>query len=146
MQYHRKLWEWVFIAHQLRRHGAATAGKPGLGSGAGTEPPPSRFVERAAGILATDAPPAIADQAGCDKLDEFAATLESIRVPSTVDSESLARLVRHASCDMNAINDDLTGFDFCWSSCCLEHLDGLEAGVEFVVNSVTRTPFATGRP
>ena len=139
VQYHRKLWEWVFITHQLRRHGAATAGKRGLGFGVGTEPLPSRFAKDGAEILATDAPPAIAIEAGWDKLDEFAASLESMRVPSIIDSESFARLVRHASCDMNAIDDDFIDFDFCWSSCCLEHLGSLEAGIEFVVNSVEKT-------
>ena len=139
VQYHRKLWEWVFITHRLRCHGVAAAGKRGLGFGVGTEPLPSRFAKDGAEILATDAPPAIAIDAGWDKLNEFAATLESIRVPSIIDSESFVRLVRHASCDMNAIGDDFTGFDFCWSSCCLEHLGSLEAGIDFVVNSVEKT-------
>ncbi len=139
VQYHRKLWEWVFITHQLRRHGVVAAGKRGLGFGGGTEPLPSRFAGDGAEILATDAPPAIAIGAGWDKLNEFAATLQSTRVPSIIDSESFARLVRHASCDMNAIGVDVTDFDFCWSSCCLEHLGSLEAGIEFVVNSVEKT-------
>ena len=33
---------------------------------------------------------------------------------------------------MNAITDDLQGFDFLWSSCALEHLGGLEAGMRFI--------------
>ncbi len=139
VHYHRKLWEWVFITHQLRRHGVTAAGRRGLGFGVGTEPLPSRFAKDGAEILATDAPPSIAIGAGWDKLDEFAATLESTRVPSIIDSESFARLVRHASCDMNAIDDAFTDFDFCWSSCCLEHLGSLEAGMEFIVNSVEKT-------
>ena len=35
--------------------------------------------------------------------------------------------------DMNALPADLTGFDFAWSSCALEHLGTLEAGMDFVV-------------
>ena len=37
---------------------------------------------------------------------------------------------------MNAIPDDLLGFDFTWSSCAFEHLGSLEAGEEFVVNQM----------
>ena len=139
VQYHRKLWEWVFITHQLRRQGVAAAGTRGLGFGVGTEPLSSRFAADGAEIVATDAPPEIAIGAGWDRLDEFAATLESMRVASIIDSESFRHRVRHATCDMNAIDDALRDFDFCWSSCCLEHLGSLQAGIEFVVNSVEKT-------
>jgi SAM-dependent methyltransferase len=40
---------------------------------------------------------------------------------------------------MNRIPDDVAGFDFCWSSCCFEHLGSLQHGIEFVVDSVERT-------
>jgi len=40
---------------------------------------------------------------------------------------------------MNAIRADLTGFDFAWSACCFEHLGSLEAGMQFVINSVENT-------
>ena len=36
---------------------------------------------------------------------------------------------------MNAIPADLRDFDFVWSSCALEHLGSLEAGINFVINS-----------
>ena len=31
---------------------------------------------------------------------------------------------------------DLTGFDFCWSACALEHLGSIELGLKFIENSV----------
>ena len=37
---------------------------------------------------------------------------------------------------MTRIDPDLTNFDFVWSSCSLEHLGSLEAGVRFVENSL----------
>lgn len=37
---------------------------------------------------------------------------------------------------MNAIPPDLQNFDFCWSSCALEHLGSTEAGKAFVINSL----------
>ena len=44
--------------------------------------------------------------------------------------------VSHRFVDMNAIPDDLDGFDFCWSACCFEHLGSLQNGLDFVVDSV----------
>ncbi|MBA3709401.1 MAG: hypothetical protein H0W83_11365 [Planctomycetes bacterium] len=35
---------------------------------------------------------------------------------------------------MNAIAKDLTGFDFTWSSCALEHLGSIDAGIRFLLN------------
>lgn len=138
-QYHRKLWEWVFIVHHLRSHGVVAPGKRGLGFGIGTEPLPSLFAKQGATILATDAPPDIGIKAGWNILDEYASTLGDIRVPSIIDQDDFARLVSYATCDMNDIGDAFTGFDFCWSSCCLEHLGSLEAGMEFIINSVEKT-------
>ena len=37
---------------------------------------------------------------------------------------------------MNAIPDDLVGFDFCWSACALEHLGSLRHGFDFIENSL----------
>jgi hypothetical protein len=38
--------------------------------------------------------------------------------------------------DMNAIPDDLTDFDFCWSSGALQHLGSLRRGFDFILNSL----------
>ena len=40
---------------------------------------------------------------------------------------------------MNAIPDHLKEFDFCWSSCALEHLGSLQHGCDFIINSVEKT-------
>jgi hypothetical protein len=40
---------------------------------------------------------------------------------------------------MNDIPSHLTDYDFCWSSCCFEHLGNLQHGIDFVINSVERT-------
>jgi len=37
---------------------------------------------------------------------------------------------------MNAIPDRYQGFDFCWSSCSLEHLGSIKAGLDFIKASV----------
>jgi hypothetical protein len=56
-----------------------------------------------------------------------------------VDHATFRRRVSFRECDMNAIPDDLVDYDFCWSSCCLEHLGNLRNGIEFIVNSVEKT-------
>ena len=137
--YHRKLWEWVFIVHHLRRLGMVAPGRRGLGFGVGTETLPSLFAKHGAEVVATDAPPEIGVQAGWTRTGQFAAKLEDIREASIIDAESFARLVTYETCDMAAIPGHLTGFDFCWSSCCLEHLGSLEAGLDFIIHSVEQT-------
>src|SRR5438045_9280230 len=37
---------------------------------------------------------------------------------------------------MTAVSSDLTGFDFCWSLCAMEHFGSLEAGARFVERSL----------
>ena len=44
--------------------------------------------------------------------------------------------MRYRDVDMNAIPRDLRDFDFTWSSCALEHLGTLAAGMDFVVNQM----------
>jgi hypothetical protein len=37
------------------------------------------------------------------------------------------------------IGDDVRDYDFCWSSCALEHLGSLRLGMDFIINSVEKT-------
>jgi hypothetical protein len=73
-----------------------------------------------------------------------------IRVKTDQHCQNLAELNRDGLCpedaflervsfrpvDMNAIPDDLCGFDFVWSSCSLEHLGSLAHGEQFLYNSL----------
>ena len=138
VSFHRKLWEWVCIIHHLRRFGCLQPGRHGLGFGVGQEPLPSLFARLGVRVTATEAPPEIGLAAGWAETHEYGASLEGIRNHAIVDAETFAQLVRLQTCDMNAIDPALTAFDFCWSSCSLEHLGSLEAGLAFVVNSVER--------
>ena len=64
---------------------------------------------------------------------EWAGGLEHLNTHGLCPDELFARRVRYRPVDMNAIPDDLRGFDFTWSSCALEHLGTLAAGADFVV-------------
>jgi SAM-dependent methyltransferase len=137
-KFHRKLWEWVFIIHHLEQSGMLAQGRRGLGFGIGLERLPALFAKRGCTIVATDAPPEIG-ASGWSNTGQHASALDDLRHPPIVSNEIFDQRVTHRFCDMNAITDDLNGFDFTWSSCCFEHLGDLEAGMQFVINSVEKT-------
>ena len=137
--FHRKIWEWVFITHHLRRLRLLEPGKRGLGFGVGGESMPSLFAKLGVQVVATDAPPEVGASGGWNTAGQFAGTLEKIHEASIIDRETFAHRVTYETCDMANIDARFTGFDFCWSSCCFEHLGSLEAGLDFVVNSVEKT-------
>ncbi|MEX3999105.1 hypothetical protein AB4Y38_09435 [Paraburkholderia sp. EG285A] len=133
-QFHRKLWEWVFILHHLEQAGALKEGSRGLGFGVGLERLPSVFAARGVTVVATDAPPEIG--ASWNGSGEHSDTLAQLRYPDLVAEDVFASKVSHRYEDMTTISADLTGFDFTWSACCFEHLGSLDAGMEFVFNSL----------
>jgi len=135
--FHRKIWEWVFVIHKLHETGMLGQGKRGLVFGVGQEKLPALFASLGASIVATDAPPEIGKHWNSSK--EYSNSLEKLRFPDVVSNEIFDQKVSFRHCDMKAIDDDLIGFDFVWSSCCFEHLGSLEAGIQFVIDSVEKT-------
>jgi SAM-dependent methyltransferase len=136
--FHRKMWEWAFITHHLQRLGAIGPGKRGLVFGVGAEPLPSLFAKEGAQIVATDGPPEVSER-GWLSTNQFADSAGRLWREEIIDRENFMSQVSYETCDMTRIPSHLTDFDFCWSSCCFEHLGSLEAGAEFVLNSVERT-------
>ena len=137
--FHRKYWEWVFIHHHIAR--MSLQGALGLGFGVGaTEPLSAAFARSGARIVATDAPTDIGVSSGWAASDgQFVRGVAGLRNDGILDAATLEERVIFRECDMNAIPADLCDFDFCWSSCCLEHLGTLQKGIDFVINSVERT-------
>ena len=135
---HRKLWENVFIFDKLEKADVVRSPRRGLGFGVGKEMLPAVFAAAGASITATDAPPEIGAGAGWTLTDEWAPGLDDLPT-GNLSREEFRRRVSWRTCDMNAIEPDLSGYDFCWSSCCLEHLGSLGAGADFIVNSVEKT-------
>jgi hypothetical protein len=136
--YHRKLWEWVFVIHHAQRTGAVGPGKRALGFGVGTEKLPAIFAGMGARVTATDAPPEIGVAAGWLAGDQFASRRADLPRLG-MSPERFAELVEFGQCDMNNIAPELTGYDFCWSACSLEHLGDLRKGIDFIINSVEKT-------
>jgi SAM-dependent methyltransferase len=134
--YTRKLWEFVYICQALFERGLLQHGARGLGFGVGEEPLAALFASQGCTITATDLALEGAVASGWSDSQQHAQTVEALRVPWLCPNDVFDRNVSFRPVDMNAIPDDLRGFDFCWSSCAFEHLGSIEKGLQFVENSV----------
>jgi hypothetical protein len=131
---HRKMWEWLFIAEALSERGMLAPGRSGLGFGVGQEPLVALFAAAGCDLVATDQPHETAVATGwTDSEVEWSGGLESLNGFGLCAAAEFEQRVRYRPVDMNAIPADLRGFDFTWSSCALEHLGTLAAGMDFVV-------------
>ena len=129
---HRKQWEFVFILRALEEAGVLLPGARGLGFAVGAEPLPAAFAARGCRVLATDLP---ADHhAAADWRDsgQFSDAVDGLLRPALHPEAAFRQQVSFRPVDMNAVPDDLRGFDFCWSACAFEHLGSIRAGLRFV--------------
>lgn len=119
----------------------------GLVFGFGRKRLPAYFASRGLSIAATDAPVEIGEigeQVGWTKSLEHCSSRDQLRSPEIVSGERFDRHVSHRTCDMTAIDQNLTGFDFTWSSCCFEQIGSRQTGLRFVVDSVEPTLYDRG--
>lgn len=134
---HRKMWEWLFVAEVLRERGLLAPGRRGLGFGVGQEPLVALFAAEGCEVVATDQPAELAAASGwTESTTEWAAGPESLNTAGLCPPADFEQRVRYRPVDMLAVPDDLRGFDFTWSSCALEHLGSLGAGMDFVVRQM----------
>ncbi|MFD1952218.1 class I SAM-dependent methyltransferase [Sphingomonas arantia] len=138
IHWHRKQWENIYILAVLEAQGMLRPGSRGLGFGCGAECLPSYFASRGCQILATDMPVGHQQLAGWLNTGQHSTAIEQLHWPSLCDAETHARNVSFRPVDMNAMPDDLRGFDFCWSACAFEHLGSIEAGLRFIHQAVDR--------
>ena len=137
VQLHRKLWEFAFIWHHLCAEGVIRPGARGVGFGVGRERFPSLFAKYGCKVLATDAPPD-RNSDGWIETGQYSSSVSELFFADIVSEDAFRENVRFEFCDMNAIGDSIRDYDFCWSSCCFEHLGSIENGLDFVFNSVER--------
>jgi SAM-dependent methyltransferase len=97
---------------------------------------PSYFISKGVTVTITDLPAAEAQQRGWVDTGQHAASLEKAFHPQLVDRASFDAGADLRHVDMNAIPRDLTGYDFCWSVCALEHLGSIDKGLKFIENSL----------
>ncbi len=136
LQLTRKYWEWVAIARALEADGMLAVGRRGVGFGVGREPLVAALAGAGCEVVATDLPGRDGRSRSWSATEQHASSVASLQRPEVCDPELLAARVRFRAVDMNDVPGDLTGFDFCWSSCALEHLGSLENGAVFVERSL----------
>lgn len=130
----RKMWEWHAIAQALSERGKLRPGMSGIGFAVGREPLTSLFAAQGVVVLASDA--GGDGEAAQHWRATRADTPEAIFKPELVDRSEFDQLVTFRPIDMTDLSKLEPGaYDFCWSSCAMEHLGSLEAGLEFVLDS-----------
>jgi len=133
---HRKLWEWCAIAQALDERGMLTAGCAGIGFAVGQEPLASLFAARGARLIASDY---LGDNANDTwaETGQFGDSLSNIHWPGILSFDDFSSRVTYQNIDMRNLNKvPREAFDFSWSSCAFEHLGSLEAGIQFLINSL----------
>lgn len=133
---HRKQWEFCYILQAAARYGVLAPGMRGLGFGVGGEPLTALFASRSISILATDLGAEQAAAQGWVDTAQHAASKEALNDRAICPADLFERLVQFRFMDMNAIDGDVRGFDFCWSACALEHLGSIQRGLDFIRNTL----------
>ncbi len=133
-QLHRKLWEWCYIAQALDERGMLRPGRRGLGFAVGQEPLTALFARHGCDILATDLDAAAARHGKWVQTQQHATGLEALNQKGICPPRLFEQRVRFRAVDMNRLPADLGGFDFLWSSCSIEHLGSIRAGLRFMLN------------
>ncbi len=135
--YHRKTWEWCYISAILKKEGKLCCGTKGIGFAVGTEPLPALFAGMGSYILATDL--------NCDaeiaKLwqrnnENTGSDVANLFYESLCSKDDFDKKVKYKDVDMNCIPEFIEdeGYDYCWSSCAIEHLGSIENSKTFLKN------------
>lgn len=136
LRYHRKLWEFVFIAQALWERGLCAPGRRGLGFGVGRERLTALFASMGVAVTATDLAADGRIEAGWESTSQHARGKDALRNSDVCPDDLFDHNVEFRPCDMNAVSQDLVGYDFCWSACALEHLGSIEKGLAFIERSI----------
>ena len=117
--FNRKLWEYAFILNALSVHGKL--GGRGLGFGVGRDPIVSVMLRHGGQLVVSDLSDEDAVARGWDTMDF---------------NQEANQPLKLLSVDMNHIPSDLRSFDFSWSCGSLEHIGGLNHGLQFIENAM----------
>lgn len=137
-RYHRKLWEYAFVLQALYENGMF--GKEGLGLACGHEPIPSYLISKGCKITAGDKPADIKDKIQNEwrKTGQYAEKEDDLYDPRLLCRDEFFKNFTCEYIDMNNLKKDAFGkFDFVWSICAVEHLGSIDAGLNFLTNSLS---------
>ena len=126
---HRKQWEFVYILEALHQHHLLQKGCRGLGFGVGKEPLSAVMASLGVSVVATDM--------SVEKAGDWATSNQHVQNTAGLNERKICpaeneHLLQYRVVDMNDIPNDLTSFDFNWSSCAFEHLGSIEKGLRFI--------------
>jgi FkbM family methyltransferase len=137
-RFHRKQWEFVYILEALRQSNMLQPGRIGIGFGVGCEPIPAVLAAHGCNVLATDLDPGAAASAGWENTGQYASSKAALNDRGICPPQPFNELVALKYVDMADLQPLAgTSCDFVWSSCALEHIGSLNAGIEFILNSLT---------
>lgn len=135
--YHRKMWELCFVPQAICERLESLDGSRGLGFGCGEEPLASLFAALGAQVVVTDLAPDQVANKGWAETHQHTDSLAKAFKSYIIDEAKFYERVSLRFVDMNDIPRDLDdSFEFCWSVCALEHLGSIQAGLEFIENSL----------
>jgi hypothetical protein len=134
---HRKIWEYCYILAAAEQNGVLVAGNRAVGFGVGREPIPAVLAREGLQVVATDLDPAAERTADWATTGQHMSGTSALAHPSILDVGELERLVETRFVDMNAIPSDLGGAHLVWSCGSLEHLGSPEAGLDFVLRTLS---------
>ncbi len=134
--FHSKNWEYIFITKALHERGMLMPGKRGVGFGVGKEQLPALFAKYGAQVVATDLEMVEATKKGWVEGNQHMDSIDVLNEKGIADPVTFRRLVTARDVDMTAIPQDLTEFDFTWSTCALGHLGNLAAARKFIEDSL----------
>lgn len=136
--YHRKCWEYYFVAKGLKAAGFLREGVRGICFGAGREILISYFARHGCKVTATDLEPDEMTKANWMDTNQHADSLADLLYPQICPPDQFYSHVDFQYADMNNISDIFMQeqFDFSWSCCAFEHLGSIEQGKQFILNQM----------
>ncbi len=137
LRMHRKLWEYCYVMEVLDHFQMLLPGRKALGFGVGKEPIPALLAKFGISVLASDQDFKAAQEQGWASSDQYTQEQAALNSRGICDPKQFEKLAHLTTIDMNHIPESEEGkFDIVWSCCSLEHLGSIEAGLEFIKNSV----------
>ncbi|MDL9999597.1 hypothetical protein QTI24_13340 [Variovorax sp. J22P240] len=133
---HRKLWEWSAVAQALEERDMLRPGRAGIGFAVGQEPLPSLFAARGVDLVASDFHSDGSREAWAET-GQLGDSLKTICWPKILSEAEFGACARYRNIDMRNLGEvPKEAYDFNWSSCSFEHLGSLEAGLQFLIDSL----------
>lgn len=136
--YHRKLWEYYFVAKGVKAAGLLHEGAKGICFGAGRETLVSYFARHGCNVTATDLEPDEMTKTNWMDTNQHADSLADLLYPQICSADQFYSHVDFQYADMNNISDSFMQeqYDFSWSCCAFEHLGSIEQGKQFILNQM----------